>query len=125
MEDNGIKDLRDRIETLTSVMKCGTYQNRGLKQNQPQNPTMPNKLQKKLRDNGQGSPKKSNRLVTSALGPFKPGQKPYQCYKCGGWGNSFRNCPILGNIDWRSLSRAKIPPKVGTPDPDNKAPDQQ
>ena len=86
MEDNGIKDLKDRIETLMSVMKSGTYQKGGLKQNQPQKPTTPNKFQGKFRDNGQGSPKKSNGPATSAAGPFKPGQKPYQCYKCGGGG---------------------------------------
>ena len=33
MEDNGIKDLKDRIKMLMSVMKSGTYQNGGVKQN--------------------------------------------------------------------------------------------
>ena len=124
-EDDGIKDLRDIIETLMSVMKSGTYQNGGMKQNTPQKPTTPNKFQKKFQDNGQGSPKKSNGPATSSAGPFKLGQKPYQCYKSGGWGHGFRNCSTLGNVDWRSLSRAKIPPETGTPGPTNKTPDQQ
>ena len=42
-----------------------------------------------------------------------------------GVSHSFRNCPTLGNVDWRSLSGAKIPPEAETPGQDNKAPEQQ
>ena len=84
VEDDGIKDLRNRIKTLVSMMKNGPYQSGGSKQNTPKKLTTPNKFQKKFQDNGQGSPKESNRPATSSAGPFKPGQKPYQCYKCGG-----------------------------------------
>ena len=44
LEDNGIKDLKDRREMLMSVMKRGTYQNGGEKQNQTQKPTTPSKF---------------------------------------------------------------------------------
>ena len=57
------------------------------------------------------SPYKGQGPTTSVAGPFKNGQKPYQCYNCGGWGHSYRQCPSQGGIDWRSLSRAELPPK--------------
>ena len=126
IENDGIKDLKDRIETLTPVMKSGTYQNGGPKLNQPQKPTTPNKFQKKYRENGQGSPKKSNGPAMTSVRPFKPGQKLYQCYKCGGrGGHNFRNCPTPENIDWRSLSGAEIPLETKTSGPANKTQDQQ
>ena len=57
------------------------------------------------------SPYKGQGPTTSVAGPFKSGQNPYQCYNCRGWGHSYRQCPSQGGIDWRSLSRAKLPPK--------------
>ena len=44
IEDNGIKGLKDRIEMLMSMMKSGTYQNGGVKWDQPQKPTTPSKF---------------------------------------------------------------------------------
>ena len=76
------------------------------------------------RDNGQGSPKKPNGPATSATGPFKPGQKPYQYYKYGG-GVIALEIFLPQETDWRSLSGTEIPPEVETPGPDNKAPEQQ
>ena len=43
--------------------------------------------------------------------PFKPGQKPLQCYKCGGWGHTYKKCPSQGGIDWRGLAGATPHPK--------------
>ena len=57
------------------------------------------------------SPYKGQGSTTSAAGPFKNGQKPYQCYNYWGWGHSYRQCPSQGGIDWRSLSRAELPQK--------------
>ena len=39
------------------------------------------------------SPYKGQGPTTLVAGPFKNGQKPYQCYNCGGWGHSYRQCP--------------------------------
>ena len=64
------------------------------------------------------SPKKTRGPGINAAGPYKPGQKPIQCYNCGGWGHGWRNCPTaMGNIDWRSLNRAELPQAEGESGP--------
>ena len=40
------------------------------------------------------SPRKGKGPTASAAGPFKPGQKPLQCYKCGGWGTHIQGMCI-------------------------------
>ena len=52
------------------------------------------------------SPRKGKGPAASAAGPFKPGQKPLQCYKCGGWGHTYKECASQGGIDWRGLNGA-------------------
>ena len=49
--------------------------------------------------------------AASAAGPFKSGQKPLQCYKCGGWGHMYKECASQGGIDWRGLNGATPPPE--------------
>ena len=58
-----------------------------------------------------GITKKGKGPATSAAGPFKPGQKPLQCYKCGGWGHTYKECPLQGGIEWRGLTGAAPPPE--------------
>ena len=124
VEDIGIHDLKKKIDTLTTVMKSSSFQSGGQKSHSTQKSATPSKFQKKHWDNNPGTPKKSSGLATSSAGPYKPGQKPYQCYKCEGWGHGFRNCPPLGNIDWRRLSGAEIPLESETPGPTDKLQDQ-
>ena len=79
----GLKALRDQINALASVMTSngkGNYTNRGNQQAKPK------------KDNGKNS-SKSKGPETSAHGPYKDGQKPLQCYKCGGWGHTAKICP--------------------------------
>ena len=45
------------------------------------------------------SPRKGKGPTASAAGPLKPGQKPLQCYKCGGWGPHVQGCKVTGLID--------------------------
>ena len=52
------------------------------------------------------SPRKGKGPVALAGGPFKPGQKPLQCYKCGGWDHTYKECASQGGIDWRGLNGA-------------------
>ena len=54
--------------------------------------------------------KKSDGPTTSAAGPFRKGKKPLQCWRCGGWGHTSRECPTQGNLNWRDLNRSKNPP---------------
>ena len=44
----------------------------------------------------EGNRYKEQGLATTSAGPFKPGQKLLQCYHCGGWGHSYKQCPSQG-----------------------------
>ena len=108
----GIAELKDKIEALTTVVRSSNVISAGMKP--------PGSLKLKHRNfhkfqwkDGMipsNSLLKSKGSLTSAAGPFKEGQKLIQCYNCGGWGHGWRNCPTTGNVDWRSLNRAKPPP---------------
>ena len=111
-EDGGIKDLKQKIDQLTMVVKSSTFAgtkpkkgNTGITNVTSRQYTGKDKSKKPA------SPYKGQGPTTSAAGPFKNGQKPYQCYNCGGWGHSYRQYQSLGDINWRSLSEAELPPK--------------
>ena len=90
--EGGLKALRDQINALASIMTSngkGNY--RGNQQAKPK------------KDNGKNS-SKSKGPETLAHGPYKDGQKPLQCYKCGGWGHTAKICPSSGNQNWRILN---------------------
>ena len=65
----------------------------------------------KTKDGGKngGNIYKGQEPTTTSAGPFKPGQKLFQCYRCGGWEHSYKQCPSQGGIDWRTLNGAKVP----------------
>ena len=104
--EEGIAELTELIEALTTVVKSSSVPG---KFGSP----MKNKykFQKKDGTSAPNSPKKTRGPGTSAAVPYKLGQKLIQCYNCGGWEHGWRNCPTTaGNVDWRSLNRAKLPP---------------
>ena len=88
----GIQDLKQKVDALTMVVKSSTLGGARPKQNN--NGTTP----QKMKDNGKnnGSSYKGKGPVTTSAGPFKPGQKPFQCYCCGRLGHSYKQCPIQG-----------------------------
>ena len=102
----GIQDLKQKIDALTTVVKSSTFG--GAKPKQPGNGATP----QKGKDNGKmnGSPYKGQGPATTSAGPFKPGQKHFQCYHCRGWGHSYKLCPSQGGINLRALNGAKAPP---------------
>ena len=104
-EDNGLKALRDQINALTSVMMKTTKT-----ANKPKGESFP-----KVKKNGEKNIPKSKGPETSAHGPYKNGQKPIQCYKCGGWGHTVRVCLSLGNQNWRTLNGVENPPEPADP----------
>ena len=117
-DDNGLTDLKEKIDVLTTVVKSGNFQGARPKENQngtggakPKN----NNNNKPNSHSGAwslpGSPIKGRGPGPSATGPFQKGDRPLQCYKCGGWGHTWKNCPMPGNLDWRSLT-ARQPPRV-------------
>ena len=105
-EPTCIQELRRKIAALTMVVKSLTMS--GAKPKQSDGGTIP----QKMKDNGKngGNGYRGQGPTTTSASPFKPGQKPFQCYHCWGWGHSYKQCPSKGAIDWRTLNGAKVPP---------------
>ena len=101
----GIQDLKQKINALTMVVKSSTLGGAWLKQSN-------NDYPQKMKNNGKNNVSlyKGQGPVTTSARPFKPGQKPFQCYHCGGWEHSYKQCPNQGGIDWRALNGAEEPP---------------
>ena len=106
-----LQKLTQEISTLTTVVKSASM---GTSKTTPNPKTKVNSLKgngNKGSNANRNSPMKGKGPSASAAGPFKPGQKPLQCYKCGGWGHTYKECPLQGGIDWKGLTRAVPPPQ--------------
>ena len=101
-EQNELKDLRQLIESLATIMKS----------------TMIGSTKPKVMG-GVSSPRKKEVSGTSpwkvfqgsprkVKGPLKLGQKPIKCYRCDGWGHGQRECPTPENLNWRELVGAVV-----------------
>ena len=115
-----IQKLTKEISALTMVVKSANMGGARLKTNDKSKlPTHKNGNENKGVQ--ASSPRKSKGPATSAAGPFKPGQEPFQCYKCGGWGHGFRECPTLGGprlegLKWGCATSCKGErPETGKP----------
>ena len=87
-----IQDLKQKINAFTMVVKSSTLAGAQPKQNN--NGTTPQKMKDYGKSNG--SIYKGRGLVTTSAGPYKPGQKSFQCYCCGRWGHSYKQCRSQG-----------------------------
>ena len=83
-DQNGIQDLKQKIDALMTMVKSSILGGAKLKQNNGGTTTQ------KMKDNGKnnGNTYKGRGPATMSAGLFKPGQKLFQCYSCGGWGHS-------------------------------------
>ena len=81
-DQDGIRDLKQKIDALTTVVKSSTFGGAKPKQNNG------GTTLQKTKDNGKngGNTYKERGLATTSAGPFKPGQKLFQCYHCGDGG---------------------------------------
>ena len=85
LEDGGIKDLKQKINQLTTVVKSSTFVGIKPKKGNAGITNVANgQYTGKDKNKKPASPCKGQGPTTSAAGPFKNGQKPYQCYNCGG-----------------------------------------
>ena len=82
-----LQELNNRIDTLMATIKANAVK--------PKSASAPNSPLKKRNENG-NNPLKSKGPETTSHGPFRGGKKPLQCYKCGGWGHGWRECPSPG-----------------------------
>ena len=119
-EASGIHDLKRKIEDLTATIKSSTYQGAKPKRPNDRNSNNNAKTQGQPK-NKPPSPYKGKGPAATAAGPFRPGQRPLQCYQCGGWGHTWRQCATPGGLDWRSLGAENPPQEPQVPkDPTQK-----
>ena len=114
----GITELKEKIEALTTVVKSSNIATKT-----PGSPKPKFRFQKKIWTESFKQPGKRKRARYYICRAIQTRAKPIQCYNCGGWGHGWRNCPTMGNVDWRSLNRAEPPPtrSVLAPGPPQKS----
>ena len=84
-----LDELKERLDKLQATVKSATAKADKDKKKTPK--TSPSK----------DDPRKSTKGPhTSSAGPFRPDQKPMQCYKCEALGHGWRECVTKGNVDW-------------------------
>ena len=104
VEKKELDKLKERLDKLQATIKSATAKTEKDKKKTPK--TSPCK----------DDPRKTTKGPhTSSAGPFRPDQKPMQCYKCKGWGHGWRECATKGNVDWGGCMgilppRFKMPP---------------
>ena len=109
-----LQKLTQEINALTTVVKSASM---GTPKTKPPNhKTKINSLKsngnKDSKTNG-NSPRKGKGLTASAAGPFKPRQKSLQCYKCGGWGHTYKECPSQGGFQLEWLNQGHTTSREG------------
>ena len=108
-----LKGLKKEIEALATVVKSATYKGARPKEYTARK----DKREQKPKPKENKSPKGKGTQQDDQSN--KPTWRPFQCYKCGGWGHSWKKCPSPENLDWRALSGAgatpPTPPRDGPP----------
>ena len=101
-ESNKLKDLRQQIVSLTTIMKSAAVGG-----NEPK--VMGGVSSPRKKEVSGASPHIGFQgLPRKMKGPLKPGQKPTKCYRCDGCGHGWRECPTLENLNWRELVGAVV-----------------
>ena len=92
-----LQKLTQEISAFTTVVKSSSMGTPKTKTPNPKNKVNSLKGSGNKGGNANGnSPRKGKGPTASAAGPFKPSQKPLQCYKCGGWGHTYKEWGTRG-----------------------------
>ena len=106
VEKKELDELKERLDKLQATVKSATAKADKDKKKTPK--TSPRK----------DDPRKTTKGPhTSSAGPFRPDQKPMQCYKCEGWVHGWRECATKGNVDWGRVHRDPTPMVQDAPEP--------
>ena len=108
-EKGELKNLKQQIESLTTIMKSATVgpgkaKGREGISSPKKKELLGNSPQKRM----QWSPKKGKISL-------RPGQKPLQCFRCEGWGHGWCECLTPENFNWRELMGAGVLSTSGNP----------
>ena len=102
-DSSKIQELHGRVEKLAATLKANNVNKVNPKSASAPCSPMKHQQQPQVTSQMKGPE------VTSH-GPFRQGRRPIQCYKCGGWGHGWKDCPTPGNVDWRRWKRDQLPP---------------
>ena len=107
--EDKIDELQKKIDQLVATMKSSNFKGMKTKKERRDSPSgsKTNSPRKKedLRRNLKGP-------ATTSAGPFKPEDSNFQCHKCGGWGQGWKECAMKGNMDWARIHRSPSPRKM-------------
>ena len=108
-EKSELKDLKQQIELLTTIMNSatiGTVKTKGREgiSSPGKKELLGSSPQKRM----QGSPKKGKISL-------RPSQKPLQFFICEGWDHGWHEYPTLENFNWRELMGAGVLSMPGSP----------
>ena len=96
-QTESIKDLKEQIQELATVMKSGSTSHRpnslAVDRSQAKKFKRMNVKQNSAANMGTDAREGLMGPEANASGPFPPGQRPCQCHKCKGWGHVKRVCP--------------------------------
>ena len=97
-EQSELDELKERMDKLQAMVKSATVQKE--KEKKKTRKTSPQKEDPRTKTKGP---------ATTLAGPFRPDQKPIQCYKCEGWGHGWCKCEpneapvIIENVQVKGL----------------------
>ena len=106
VEKKELDKLKERLDKLQATVKSATAKTKKDKKKTPK--ASPRKDDQR---------KVSKGPHTSSAEPFKPNQKPIQCFKCEGWGHGWRECATKGNVDWGRVHGDPAPTVQDGPKP--------
>ena len=106
--DNINKKVTSVGEEMIKKLEGMALQVQSLKLDSPKKETGATPKQPRRNDYGRRTFPKPE---TTTAGPFEPGDRNIQCFRCGGWNHMAKYCATQGKVNWRELNRGVLSPK--------------